>query len=223
MQRKVSSMGTKKMTGERVMLDRNGDVRSAAAWSEATQLPVQVIIWRVKQQGWSVEKALSTPYYPGRGGKKMYEYHDRKMSLAEWSRELQKPYSLLFNRMDRGWTFEEAVETPVNESPPRLTNAKNPVCAVQEEEAQVKKAQEKKEESCKGCIHYRPIVDGSVDGIRCCHYILDTGRVRPCPGGEECTVKETGEMVKKRPKPLSLKGRHKYHDWFEDEGRIASW
>lgn len=39
---------------------------------------------------------------------------------------------------------------------------------------------------CKGCIHL-----GKVASLPCCNYIFDTGKCRPCPPGEGCTVKET--------------------------------
>ena len=38
---------------------------------------------------------------------------------------------------------------------------------------------------CAGCLHFY----GAYKDNRCCNYILDTGKKRPCPPGEGCTVK----------------------------------
>lgn len=40
--------------------------------------------------------------------------------------------------------------------------------------------------TCKGCRYYRPILAGY--GY-ICHYILDTGHMRPCPAGIGCIAK----------------------------------
>lgn len=41
----------------------------------------------------------------------------------------------------------------------------------------------RKEHPCKGCLHYYG------NYLRCCNYIFDTGRKRPCGSGVKCTVK----------------------------------
>lgn len=38
---------------------------------------------------------------------------------------------------------------------------------------------------CEGCLHFY----GAYKHNRCCNYLLDTDKVRPCPAGEGCTVK----------------------------------
>lgn len=45
---------------------------------------------------------------------------------------------------------------------------------------------------CKGCVHLHYITDT----MPYCSYIFDTGKKRPCPPGEGCTVKLT--LKKKR-------------------------
>lgn len=49
---------------------------------------------------------------------------------------------------------------------------------------------------CKGCVHWR----GRYWGSQSCNYIFDTGHSRPCPPGAECTVKETEDARKEKPK-----------------------
>ena len=46
------------------------------------------------------------------------------------------------------------------------------------------------EPACAGCRHYRPLCehyDVRPGAGRVCHYLLDTGRMRPCPFGADCT------------------------------------
>ena len=38
---------------------------------------------------------------------------------------------------------------------------------------------------CKGCFHWRGESFGSI----CCNYIFDEGHRRPCPPGQDCTVR----------------------------------
>ena len=42
-----------------------------------------------------------------------------------------------------------------------------------------------KEHPCAGCIHFY----GAYRANKCCNYLFDTGRRRPCPPGSACTVK----------------------------------
>lgn len=41
------------------------------------------------------------------------------------------------------------------------------------------------EHPCKGCVHFY----GAYSRNRCCNYIFDVGKRRPCPPGAACTVK----------------------------------
>lgn len=38
---------------------------------------------------------------------------------------------------------------------------------------------------CEGCLHYY----GCYEITKCCNYIFDNGKPRPCKPGTECTVK----------------------------------
>ena len=40
-----------------------------------------------------------------------------------------------------------------------------------------------KENPCEGCFHFY----GNYTENRCCNYIFDMGKKRPCPPGEQCT------------------------------------
>ena len=50
------------------------------------------------------------------------------------------------------------------------------------------------EHPCDGCEWFYAVYAVN----RCCNYLLDTGRRRPCPPGKGCTVKRgRGEMGRK--------------------------
>lgn len=36
---------------------------------------------------------------------------------------------------------------------------------------------------CSGCRHFY----GYNNNVKCCNYLFDTGRLRPCPPGKDCT------------------------------------
>ena len=47
---------------------------------------------------------------------------------------------------------------------------------------------------CDDCYWYKPVYNG----FRCCHYLLMTGKKRPCPPGKDCTVKVTVKVKRRR-------------------------
>ena len=63
--------------------------------------------------GWSQARAAATP--PGRKGRpdatteRFYEFCGKRMSLFLWARELKLKYRTLRARMNKGLTFEQAV------------------------------------------------------------------------------------------------------------------
>jgi hypothetical protein len=68
--------------------------------------------------GWSKERAASTP--PGRNSdaktEQFYEYRGQRMPLSQWSRHLKINYRTLLARINKGLTFQEAVEHPLGAS-----------------------------------------------------------------------------------------------------------
>lgn len=71
-------------------------------------------------------------------------------------------------RGDYKWATEKKISAALKAS--RLKAEKGPVC----------------DEFCKDCYYLRPLYS---DDCMCCHYILDTEKMRPCPPGAGCTVK----------------------------------
>lgn len=49
--------------------------------------------------------------------KRLIEFRGKLKSVTEWAKELNIKRSLLFSRLNRGWSIEKAITTPVNEKP----------------------------------------------------------------------------------------------------------
>ncbi len=53
------------------------------------------------------------------------------------------------------------------------------------------------DEKCGGCRYSVPVYIGDGDELMtACVYILRTGKRRPCPPGEGCTVRESAESAR---------------------------
>lgn len=47
---------------------------------------------------------------------RFYTYNGKTQILAEWGREYNISYDRLFKRLKKGWTFEDALLTPINKN-----------------------------------------------------------------------------------------------------------
>ena len=193
--------------GSGVYFTMNGVTKNAIEWSAETGIPVKAILQRKGAQ-WSDEKALTTPYHPGRGGcnreVKKYEYDGRSLSLTEWSNETGVKYELLHNRLRSGWTIAEAIETPVGKLPERLAR---------------QRTKKKCKNPCIGCTHYAPLNECNPGGQMFCSYSIDMKRLRPCPAGEGCTVREEGERPKPKPRPIRIWNEVSFYYLMQEEYR----
>ena len=55
----------------------------------------------------------------------------------------------------------------------------------------------KNDKNCDKCYYYRSI---NVNGLRACHYLLWTGKKRPCDPGKDCTVKIATKVIRRKKK-----------------------
>lgn len=60
--------------------------------------------------------------------------------------------------------------------------------------------------SCRGCIYHRRLWDHGTPVPKICHYLLDTGKVRPCPASA-CTCKQTKRQAEKKRTPTWTFGK----------------
>lgn len=96
-----------------VMLTYDGRTQCIAAWAEETGIGFNTIRLRIKNHGWSVERALTTPPTSpaDRAGmqyktakKYAHDGHDR--TLREWADALGVSEMLLRQRLQRGMSFD---------------------------------------------------------------------------------------------------------------------
>lgn len=52
-------------------------------------------------------------------------------------------------------------------------------------------------EQCKGCIYDRLLSGSNEDGLKCCHYLLDTGHRRKIGKNGKCLSKKKAKAAKK--------------------------
>jgi hypothetical protein len=92
-----------------------GETKSAAAWSRDRRCRVgyQLLMARVRLRGWPPQKAIETPRR--NWTRRTHTAFGETRQLAAW---LSDPrcvvgYNLLNNRLQDGWTLEEALTTPL--------------------------------------------------------------------------------------------------------------
>lgn len=55
---------------------------------------------------------------------------------------------------------------------------------------------------CKGCYYYRSLSQGQLASDKCCHYLIDTGKMRKIPP-ELCYKHENTPYLKREREPRS--------------------
>lgn len=90
-----------------------GETLAIHEWSERTGIPTAVISSRLSI-GWTPERAVSEPIRKRRGtGRQGVVIGGERLTIREWSKRTGIPANIISNRLNRGWTPERAVGTPV--------------------------------------------------------------------------------------------------------------
>lgn len=93
----------------------NGETHTVPEWAEILNLKYDVLIHRLAH-GWSVEKAIETPFRNFERHDRTYTFNGETHNLKEWSKILHINYRTLLNRIsDSGWDIEKVLTTPVTE------------------------------------------------------------------------------------------------------------
>lgn len=97
-----------------IELTYKGKTKIMKEWAEELDIPYHVLQHRI-YRGWSTKRALSTSVKPkNRRHCKLIEYDGEKKNIAEWAREIGMNYKTLYNRLYKGWSVENAFNTPVS-------------------------------------------------------------------------------------------------------------
>lgn len=93
------------------ILTFDGKSQTMTLWAEETGITRSAIKTRLKN-GWSVEKALTTPIGVENSMHHQLEFNGKTQNAAEWSREIGIPYSTIMDRINMGWETERILTTP---------------------------------------------------------------------------------------------------------------
>lgn len=104
-------------------LELNGEIKLLKEWAEQYQISYATVHSRIKKQGWSLEKALTTPIGATRiesrrkvarkQGARSLAYNGETKLLIEWAEQFQIAKGVLSTRLERGWSPEKALTTPI--------------------------------------------------------------------------------------------------------------
>lgn len=98
-------------------LELNGVSRSIGEWANLLGITRTALHQRLAN-GWSIERALTTPRQARGTGKGMVLEHDgQRLTLKQWADRLGVRKNTLEARLMKGWTIERTLTTPI--APPR--------------------------------------------------------------------------------------------------------
>ena len=101
---------------KQVLIEYNGEKHPLIEWSKIKGIHISTLENRLYKYGWSVERTMETPAKTRSNNYKYieYEYNGKKHTLIEWSKIKGIRYRILRDRLYKyGWSFKEAIETPV--------------------------------------------------------------------------------------------------------------
>lgn len=88
-----------------------GETKTLQEWSEIIGINVNTLSSRVDDLDWDLEKCMT--YKPNQGKHRLLTYKGETHHLSEWARIKNISVSALHQRLSKGMTLEEALETPL--------------------------------------------------------------------------------------------------------------
>lgn len=101
-------------------LTHNGETLSFQEWAERIGISYRLFWFRIKKQGWSMEKIIENPAPIPHSY--ILDYKGESLSISECSRRFNISINGLRKRLEKGWGVERALETPLSER--HITNKK---------------------------------------------------------------------------------------------------
>ena len=98
-----------------VRLTLDGVTRCIAEWSEVIGIKASTIEARVRDYGWSDEKALTTPLHNRHRPANTYEIDGKQHTLQTWADKFDIKVSTVRSRIyNKGWSVKRAITEPVH-------------------------------------------------------------------------------------------------------------
>jgi hypothetical protein len=92
------------------MVTVNGETRAAADWGDETGVKYKTIVDRI-DHGVSAEDAIALKRY-GMRRHERYDYNGQSLTLEEWAPIVGASKVVLYQRLRKGWTVEQAFSSP---------------------------------------------------------------------------------------------------------------
>lgn len=87
-------------------LTYNGRTKSITEWAKEVGINSGTLWTRINEFDWSVEDALTAPARPKA---RLLTWNGKTQSVSEWARDIGIPIQTLLNRVQSGWSDEEAI------------------------------------------------------------------------------------------------------------------
>ena len=95
-------------------IEHQGKTLSINEWADSTGIPYNTLEARLNRSNMTVQEALETPVrHTNYRGALVINYKGQDKGLAEWCRYLNLPYPTIQARLAKGWSVDEAFETPI--------------------------------------------------------------------------------------------------------------
>lgn len=99
-----------------VLVECNGKKQSISQWARESGIPYGTLRWRIVEQGWNPEIAVSTPVEQKHKRKEvagLISVNGEEKTCLEWAQEYGLSTATIYYRLRKGWTTEDAVKTPL--------------------------------------------------------------------------------------------------------------
>ena len=100
-------------------IEHNGEKKTIAEWAKAIGVSRQTIRYRL-EAGWKTEDVISPVVdgginrLPGNNFNRYLEFEGKKMTVAQWARELGMRKTTLLSRLSSGWSIQKALTEKID-------------------------------------------------------------------------------------------------------------
>lgn len=92
------------------MVTYNGETKCVGEWAQITGINSSTLHSRIFNKNWPIAKAMT---HPVANQKRMLTFRGQTKQLSEWIAELKLPRKAVEHRINRGWSAEKALTTPI--------------------------------------------------------------------------------------------------------------